>query len=44
MESTPSWPSPWNLLTRDDLLDCFHRYFADGVTGYLEGFPMTVAR
>lgn len=35
-------PSPWNLLTRDSLLDCFNRYFADGVTGYLAPSPIQI--
>jgi len=35
-------PSPWNLLTRDSLLDCFNRYFADGVPGCLAGYPVQI--
>lgn len=37
-------PSPWNLLTRASLLDCFNRYFADGVKGYLSPSPIKINR
>jgi hypothetical protein len=36
-------PAPWQLLPRKDLLDCFNRYFAEGVTGCLAPSPVQIA-
>lgn len=33
-------PSPWNLLTRVSLLDCYERYFSEEVSGYLALSPV----